>query len=76
MKLAELIRSDDVTTTDKNRLLECLKRVRMYYEMHGSEPIWGNCDIGGNIYKVHMNSTVTFVQSFDPRSYTKYGLKA
>ena len=75
MNLADLIRSDDVAATDKTRLLECLKKVRMYYEMHDSEPIWGNCDIGGKIYKVHVDSSVTFIQSFDPGSYTKYGVK-
>ena len=75
MKLADLIRSDDVTATDKIRLLVCLKKVRMHYLMHDSEPIWGNCDIGSKIYKVHVDSSVTFIRSFDPGSYRKYMLK-
>ena len=76
MELADIIRRNDVTPNDKTRLLECLKRVRMHYTMHGSEPVWGNCDVGREIYKVHPNSTVTFVQSFDPNLYKKIMLKA
>ena len=78
--IEDILRCDIVVKNDKHRLIKCLKRVIEYHDIHKEEPKWGNCDVSccndhlAYIFKVHPDSSVSFVKSVDLQKYHRIGI--
>ena len=75
----DVLRSTIVMDKDKQRIIQCLKKVTQHYSFNDEEPRWGNCDIilsntRGVMYKVHPNRTLTLLNYFDPREFYKISI--
>lgn len=75
----DVLRSEIVSSGDKQKIIQCLHRVQMFHSRLGHEPDWGNCDItvnrGQDIYKVHKDEFLEYVQTIKPHTHVKLGYR-
>lgn len=74
--IEDLIRSDKISKTDKQRCLQCFQYVRMRYEQFGAEPYNGHNSIQLDKYVISIrilpDGTIKYCKSFGEGDITKF----
>ena len=74
--VADVLRSN-VRESDKTRIIKCFKVVKDWYDIWGVEPVRGQIELLFGqvfyVYRVHYDSTLTFIKTLDADKYVKIG---
>jgi len=58
----DVLRSNLVTSLDKQRIIQCYSRVKIWHVTNVEEWDRGQLGIGNSLYRVNIDKTITFIK--------------